>query len=40
MTNAAVHGWTITEKSDLNGTVFTVNLQVNFDVDKEHLGEL
>ena len=35
-----MHGGTITVKSDLNGTVFTVTLQVNFDVDKEHFGEL
>ena len=31
-----MHGGTITVKSDLNGTVFTVTLQVDFDVDKEH----
>lgn len=35
-----MHGGTITVKSDLNGTVFTVTLQVDFDVDKEHFGEL
>ena len=34
-----MHGGTITVKSDLNGTVFTVTLQVNFDVEKEHFGE-
>ncbi len=35
-----MHGGTITVKSDLNGTVFLVTLQVNFDVDKEHFGEI
>ncbi len=35
-----MHGGTITVKSDLNGTVFTVTLQVDFDVDKEHFGDL
>ena len=35
-----MHGGTITVKSDLNGTVFMVTLQVDFDVDKEHFGEL
>lgn len=35
-----MHGGTITVKSDLNGTVFTVTLQVDFDVNKEHFGEL
>ena len=35
-----MHGGTITVKSDLNGTVFTVTLQVDFDVDKEYFGEL
>lgn len=34
-----MHGGTITVKSDLNGTVFTVTLQVNFDVEKEDFGE-
>ena len=33
-----MHGGTITVKSDLNGTVFTVTLQVDFDVDKENFG--
>ncbi|MDD3252980.1 MAG: HAMP domain-containing sensor histidine kinase [Lachnospiraceae bacterium] len=33
-----MHGGTITVKSDLDGTVFTVTLQVNFDVNKEHFG--
>ncbi len=31
-----MHGGTITVSSDLNGTVFTVKLQVNFDVTKEN----
>ena len=35
-----MHGGTISVASDLNGTVFTVKLQVDFDVDKEHFGEL
>ncbi len=35
-----MHGGTITVKSDLNGTVFTVTLQVDFDVEKEHFGKL
>lgn len=35
-----MHGGTITVRSDLNGTVFTVTLQVNFDVEKERFGEL
>ncbi len=35
-----MHGGTITVKSDLNGTVFTVTLQVNFDINREHFGEL
>ncbi len=34
-----MHGGTITVKSDLNGTVFTVTLQVDFDVNKEHFGQ-
>ncbi len=34
-----MHGGKITVKSDLNGTVFTVTLQVNFDVNREHFGE-
>ncbi|MDO4325600.1 MAG: HAMP domain-containing sensor histidine kinase [bacterium] len=32
-----MHGGTIDVKSDLNGTVFTVRLQVHFDVNKENL---
>ncbi|MBR5268535.1 MAG: HAMP domain-containing histidine kinase [Lachnospiraceae bacterium] len=31
-----MHGGTITVTSDLNGTVFTVKLQVNFDVNREN----
>ena len=34
-----MHGGTIDVKSDLNGTVFTVVLQVDFDVNKEHFGK-
>ncbi len=33
-----MHGGTISVASDLNGTVFTVQLQVDFDVDKENFG--
>ncbi len=33
-----MHGGTIRVASDLNGTVFTVKLQVHFDIDKEHFG--
>lgn len=35
-----MHGGTINVKSDLNGTVFTVTLRVDFDVNKENFGEL
>lgn len=35
-----MHGGTVTVKSDLNGTVFTVTLQVNFDINKENFGKL
>ncbi len=35
-----MHGGTIGVTSDLNGTVFTVRLQVDFDINKEHFGEL
>lgn len=35
-----MHGGTIQVKSDLNGTVFTVALQVHFDVNREHFGKL
>jgi signal transduction histidine kinase len=34
-----MHGGKITVKSDLNGTVFTVTLKVDFDVNKENWGE-
>lgn len=33
-----MHGGTISVASDLNGTIFTVKLQVHFDVDKENFG--
>ena len=33
-----MHGGTISVASNLNGTVFTVKLQVDFDVDKENFG--
>ena len=33
-----MHGGTIGVTSDLSGTVFTVKLQVNFDINKEHFG--
>ena len=33
-----MHGGTISVKSDLDATVFTVVLQVNFDVNREHFG--
>ena len=33
-----MHGGTISVASDLNGTVFTVKLQMDFDVDKENFG--
>lgn len=35
-----MHGGTIEVASDLNGTVFTVKLQVNFDVNKENFGRI
>lgn len=35
-----MHGGTINVKSDLDGTVFTVTLQVNFDVNKEHFSNM
>lgn len=35
-----MHGGKIAVKSDLNGTVFTVTLQVDFDLNKEQFGEL
>ena len=33
-----MHGGTIGVTSDLNGTVFTVRLQVDFDINKENFG--
>ena len=33
-----MHGGTISVASDLNGTVFTVKLKVDFDVNKENFG--
>ncbi len=35
-----MHGGTISVKSDLEGTVFTVTLLVDFNIDKEHFGRL
>ncbi len=35
-----MHGGTINVSSDLNGTVFTVRLQVNFDINKENFVSL
>lgn len=35
-----MHGGTIGVTSDINGTVFTVKLQVNFDINKENFGKL
>ncbi len=35
-----MHGGTIGVTSDLNGTVFTVRLQVDFDINKENFGNL
>lgn len=35
-----MHGGTIGVTSDLKGTVFTVRLQVDFDINKENFGEL
>ncbi len=35
-----MHGGTIDVASDLSGTVFTVKLQVNFDVNKENFGKI
>ncbi len=35
-----MHGGTISVASDLNGTVFTVKLQVNFDINREYFGNL
>ncbi|MDO4268623.1 MAG: HAMP domain-containing sensor histidine kinase [Eubacteriales bacterium] len=35
-----MHGGTIQVKSDLDGTVFTVTLQTDFDINKENFGKL
>ena len=35
-----MHGGTIQVASDLNGTVFTVMLQVHFDINKENFGTI
>lgn len=35
-----MHGGTINVASDLNGTVFTVKLQVHFDINKENFGTI
>lgn len=35
-----MHGGTIGVTSDLSGTVFTVKLQVHFDINKEHFGTI
>lgn len=35
-----MHGGTIGVTSDINGTVFTVKLQVDFDINKENFGRL
>ncbi len=35
-----MHGGTVDVKSDLSGTVFTVTLQVDFDINKENFGKL
>ena len=35
-----MHGGDIHVASDLNGTVFTVRLKVNFDINKENFGEI
>lgn len=35
-----MHGGNIQVSSDINGTVFTVRLQVNFDINKENFGKL
>lgn len=37
---ADLHGGSVSVKSDLEGTVFTVTLQVNFDINKEQFGKL
>jgi len=35
-----MHGGTIHVTSDLSGTVFTINLQVDFDINKENFGKI
>lgn len=35
-----MHGGDIHVTSDLNGTVFTVTLQVDFDINKENFGKI
>jgi len=35
-----MHGGTIHVTSDLSGTVFTVKLQVDFDINKENFGKI
>ena len=35
-----MHGWNIGVTSDLNGTVFTVKLKVDFDINRENFGSL
>ena len=35
-----MHGGTIDVSSGLDGTVFTVKLQVNFDINKENFGTI
>ena len=35
-----MHGGTIAVSSDLNGTVFTVRLQVHFDINREKFGSI
>ena len=35
-----IHGGTVDVSSDSNGTVFTIRLQVNFDVNRENFGKI
>ena len=35
-----MHGGSISVASDMNGTVFTVKLRVNFDISKENFGTI
>ena len=37
---ADLHGGSIGVTSDLNGTVFTVKLQVHFDINREQFGAI